>query len=104
MTMMGCHIGFRDLLGLFSSADCGVLGRGPTKCPILPRRCSFGSFFLLNGHLFGLACICDGEPGGSELWRWKGGRGSALGLGLSGAHSGQSLTGSEPLSTWLFAP
>lgn len=89
---MGCHIGFRDFLGLCSCADCGVLGRGPTTCRILPQRCSFGSFFfLLNGHLFGLVSICDGEPGGSELWRWKGGRGSALGLGLSGAHSGQSL-------------
>lgn len=61
--------------------------------PYLATTMLFWFLFLLNGHLFGLACLCDSEPGGSEFWRWKGGLGSALGLGLSGTHSGQSLIG-----------
>lgn len=41
--------------------------------PYLAMTMLFWFLFLLNGHLFGLACISDGEPGGSEFWRWKGG-------------------------------
>lgn len=61
------------LIGAFQL--CCLWGAGPrtNQMPYLATTMLFPFLFLLNGHLFGSACISDGEPGGSEFWRWKGG-------------------------------